>query len=205
MKKILTILVTSLILAGTCLAQDQKAQLVQAVRADEYNLESEVLARFVDLEMAPEWWALMLDPKDRSNARASMSILTTNIVGLAKRMGLGDAAEMDQNTGYKGNSPPVLGILKSWEGKIKVKIVIPYAPDDTSKKATIAGLDRIAYPIGTIADPRSKTFFFTLTFDPAATEESGTVSADGSTYEIKVPGYTSWNQTAIDKVMKRGR
>ena len=205
MRKLLCILCFTFLCTGMSLAQGQKERLAQAMRADDYKLAAEVFTRYIDLEMAPEWWALMNDPKDKSGARASLEVLVGNFVELAKRMGYGDAAQLDADTGYKGNIPPVLGILKSWEGKMKLKIVIPYAPDETSTKATIAGLDLIAYPIGTIANPRSKTFFMTLNFDVAATEESGTVSDDGSTYTVRVPGYTKWNQTAIDNVMKTGR
>jgi hypothetical protein len=204
MKRTLTVLCLSLLLTLSVLAQDQKAQLAQALKADGSPLEGQILMHLVELDMSPEWWNIMLDPGEERRARQSLRILLSSIPDLGEHMGLGDLAGLDDDTGRKGDSPPVLGMLKSWQPKIKLKVVMKFAPDETSKKETTAGLDRMAYPIGTIAKPRPGSFDMTITYDPQVTEISGNVSADGGTYSFTLPGFMSWSQSKVDAYMKRG-
>ena len=205
MKRFLITTILGLFLSGMALAQDQKAQLVQAMRSDGYPLESEVLSRLVDLDLSPEWWAVILEPNDKAWVRGGLRIMVTNLYSLANNMGLGDAGRLDQDTGRKANSPPLLAMLDSWKGKIHAKVVLKVPVDKTTQKEVSSGLDRIGYPIGTVARPRSGTFDITLTFDATTTKEAGTVSPDGGTYNVTVPAYMSWSQSRIDDVMKRGR
>ncbi|MGE0490752.1 MAG: hypothetical protein AB7S38_16215 [Vulcanimicrobiota bacterium] len=183
---------------------DQKADLVQAVRSDGFPLEAEVMARYVEVEMSPEWWAIMLDPGEERGARQSLRIVVSNMIALANNMGWGDLARLDQDSGRKGNSPPVLAMMDSWKDKLAVKLVLGFTPDDTSKKQTVDGLDRLGYPIGSVAQPRSGKFFLTATYDPAATDIKASMSSDASTYSLTLPAYTSWSQSKVDAVMKRG-
>jgi hypothetical protein len=207
MKKLLftLALVALACLAGPVQAQDQKAQLAQALRSDGFPLEAEILNRFVDLEMSPEWWAIMVDPGEERDARQSFRIVLSGVVAMADRMGLGDAARLNQDTGRKGNSPPLLGMLDSWKDKIHLKIVMNFAPDATSKKETVDGLNRMGNPISSEAVPRAGKFSLLLTYDPKVTEMKTSMSADASSYTVTVPAYTYWRQGNVDDLFKRGQ
>lgn len=185
-------------------AQDQKEQLVQALRSDGSPLEAEVLSRYVELEMSPEWWAIMLDPGESRGVRQSLRVILSNLIDMANRNGWGDAARLNQDTGRKGNSPPVIAMLDSWKGKMQVKIVMNFVPDETSKKQTSDGLDRMGYPISSWAKPRSGKFFLTVVYDPKVTKLQTKMSPDASTYMVTAPGYTYWRQGDIDDLFKRG-
>ena len=185
-------------------AQDQKAELAQALRNDGSPLEAEVLLRFVELDMSTEWWAIMLDPGEERGARQSLRVLLSSLVSLANNMEWGDAERLNSDTGRKGNSPPLLAMLDGWKGRVSLKINMKFAPDATSKKETADGLDRMAYPISSVAEPRAGKLDLTLTFDPAVTEIKSSMSTDGSTFDLTLPAYTSWRQGAVDDILKRG-
>lgn len=204
MKKAFLILCFGFLLSAVSLAQDQKSQLAQALKSDGSPLEAAILMHMVDLDMDPGWWALMLDPSDSKSARLELRIFLTGIRDLGTNMGLGELAELDDDTGGKASSPPVLAMLKAWQEKIKVKVNIKFKPDDATTKNTVNGLDRMAYPIGTVAKPRSGTMNLTVTFDPQVVKMTGTSSPDGGTYDIKLPVYSSWSQSKVDDIMKRG-
>lgn len=203
MKRFFFAMALTMFLCAPALA-DQKADLVQAVRSDGFPLEAEVMARYVDIEMSPEWWAIMLDPGEERGARQSLRIVVSNMIALANNMGWGDLARLDQDSGRTGSSPPVIAMMDSWKDKLSVKLVLNFAPDDASKKHTVDGLDRLGYPIGSVAQPRSGKFFLTANYDPAATDIKASMSSDASTYSLTLPAYTSWSQSKVDAVMKRG-
>lgn len=204
MKKAFLLFCLGLFLSVPSLAQDQKSQLAQALRSDGSPLEAAILMHMVELDMDPGWWELMLDPGDSKSARLELRIFLTGIRDLGTHMRLGELAELDDDTGRKANSPPVLAMLKAWQEKIKVKVNIKFKPDDATTKNTVNGLDRMAYPIGTVAKPRSGTMDLTVTFDPQSTKMTGTASPDGGTYSFKLPVYSSWSQSKVDAIMKRG-
>ncbi len=203
--RIAGILTLLLVIVAPLQAQDQKDQLIQALRSDKFPLEAEVLSRYVDLEMSPEWWAIMVDPAEERGVRQSFRVILSNLIDMANRNGWGDAARLNQDTGRKGDSPPVVAMLDSWKGKLGVKIVMNFVPDETSKKETSDGLDRMGYPISSWAQPRSGKFFLTVVYDPKVTKLQTNVSADGSTYTVTAPAYTYWRQGDIDDLFKRGQ
>ncbi|MCA9797327.1 MAG: hypothetical protein KC910_36200, partial [Candidatus Eremiobacteraeota bacterium] len=86
MKRLFLAVAVTLFLCAPVFA-DQKADLAQALRADGFPLEAEVMSRYVELEMSPEWWAIMLDPGEERGARQSLRIVVSNMVSLANNMG----------------------------------------------------------------------------------------------------------------------
>jgi hypothetical protein len=177
MRVLLTALWVTLLVATAC-AQDQATFLETLTPG-----RAEVFRQAVVIEANPSWWLYL-----NQNSRAFAPGLAGGLVQLAKNMGF-------------GNKPA------DWGDRISVNLKFPpVINDDISRQKILENLNYVPQPMVNpgYCLPRSGRFVLNVSFDPRSTILAGTVSRDGSVYNLASPIYATLYISDLQAFFKKG-
>ncbi len=215
MKKLLRPLTLFLVLslsvaAGPAFAQGEMEEFLTILRGPlKYPLEANIMQRLVVIEASPGFWSRINGSSESVNSHPVKYLKSygSALATLAENMGLGDLDGLMYNI-RDGNAPPIVGMIDSWKGKISLKIVLPFEPNDDTFAKTMAQTEIIANQLSRkdYLNPRGGEFHGTITYSDTATKATVKVSPDGNTYDIVIPIYmaTASNLSAIVPGLKKG-
>ncbi len=144
---------------------------------------AEVFRRAVVIEANPSWWVYL-----NQNSRSFAPGLAGGLVQLAKNMQF-------------GNKPA------DWGERIHVNLKFPPAiNDDISRRKILENLNYVPQPMANpgYCLPRGGRFTLTVSFDPRSTILAGTVSSDGTTYNLASPIYATLYLSDLQAFFKKG-
>lgn len=144
---------------------------------------AEVFRRAVTIEANPSWWLYL-----NQNSRSFAPGLAGGLVRLAKNMNLGANPE-------------------GWGDRVGVNLKFPPTiNDDISRQKILTNLNYVPQPMVNpgYCLPRGGRFLLNVSFDPRSTILVGTVSSDGSVYNLASPIYATLYVSDLQQFFKRG-
>lgn len=198
------------LVSGPAQAQTEMDQFLTTLRGPlKYPLEANIMQRLVVIEASPGFWKRINGSSASVNSHPVKFLKSygSALGTVAKNMGFGDIDGLMYNI-RDGNAPPVVAMIDSWKGKISLKIVLAFEPNDDTFAKTMAQTEIIANQLARkdYLNPRGGQFHGTITYSDTAAKATVKVSPDGNNYDIVIPIYmaTATNLSAIVPGLKKG-
>lgn len=205
MKILMSLLLFALICSAPALAQDDNTTALRRMIAvsKRWPVNAQIAEKLMVFKLSPAAWEYILDPE--SDGAQTVTNLAGTVADVADQMKLGDVVTLDRNSGYDGKSPLVADMIDSWKDKVRFTIAVDVPDAETAKKA-FANIDYVMAPLTNdyYFLPAGGKAIVNIAADPKATDIGCKVSADGNTYDIKVPIHASFSQSRLEELLRAG-
>ncbi len=216
MKKILIVMVSILLVNHVMFAQNDKSELVDAVEKKHYWLSSEMVNKFVTVNVSPEIWTKMIAEPSRPVGITSFGNLgygiyqfldNTSGTTLTKMCGFGV-----QDDKVKSNKPVCEDQIKESSGKINVTVNAKNVRlTEDSYMLLMKAVNQIYYYFGktegsTGWKPKGKTLSFVINSGTSEKDLGAKWNPDFSVFTITTSPYievAGWSDK-LENVFKKG-
>ena len=205
MKKLLSLALITLALLTTSWAQEEQSALYRVIGVSKrWPVNAQIAEKLMIFKYSPAAWEYVLDPS--SEGAQTMVNLSGTVAVVAKNLGLGDVVSTDDNQGRDGKSPLVADMIDSWKEKVRFTVAVD-VPDAATAKKAFANIDIVMAPLESSYNflPAGGKAIVNIAADPKASDVSCKVSADGNTYDIKVPVHASFSQSRLEELLRVGK
>lgn len=187
-------------------AQDNRSNLADRMRKDNYRRDAIVFERLVETELSPQWWARINDTKnDQYSAYTALRCYASVMMNFAKNMGWGDLGDIDYKNGYDGSSPLLGQTVDEWKSKTGLKIVLLDEPKPADVAQAVTNLSYLSDPIQNdeYNHPRSGKIFIKLQLDCKLSKAKYVWDKSLTNLTVSFPSSQSVDQSEMREALKK--